>query len=469
MTKSISTKTPNTVWRLFSSVRLTIVLMIILAAASVVGTLIPQISQPESFTFARDLSPRVFRLFTALDLFDVYHSLWFRFLIVCLALNLTVCSIDRFPGTWRLFRKTPRPDRKRPFENLPARQDFVVDAKWEQASVPVTHLLRRHYRKIVVKETPNDLFFHAEKGRYSRFGVYIVHTSVLLILIGALVGSLNGFEAFVKISEGEKTDTVQLIRKPASLKLPFEVRCDKFTVAYYDNGTPREYLSELTFLVDGKPVEKTRVRVNHPVTFRGITFYQSSYGRVPGKIVRLKISRDGNTRMVETEAGKPAPLPGGEGRFSVADVKPDFMGTGPAVLLAIQPSKGKEQHIWIFRAYEKILGMLPGPMRQSPKFDPSSFKPYTFSLIGIETGYYTGLQVSRDPGVPIVWAGCFLIIVGFLITFLTSHVRMWVRLSKKGRKIRVRVAGTSNRNPVGLEREEAHLADALRSLFEKQG
>ena len=105
-------------------------------------------------------------------------------------------------------------------------------------------------------------------------------------------------------------------------------------------------------------------------------------------------------------------------------------------------------------------------MLQSPKFDPSAFNPYTFFLDGLETSYYTGLQVNRDPGVPIVWAGCFLIVAGFFVTFFTSHMRIWVRVLNESRGINISVAGTSNRNPVGLERELANLANGLKKLFD---
>ena len=96
------------VWRFFSSVKLTIVLLIILAVASIVGTLIPQMPQREIVDFARGLSPGLRKLFFFLDLFDLYHAPWFRMLLGCLTLNLVVCSLDRFPKTWKRFRFIPR-------------------------------------------------------------------------------------------------------------------------------------------------------------------------------------------------------------------------------------------------------------------------------------------------------------------------------------------------------------------------
>jgi len=466
--KSIEKKKSNAIWRFFSSVKLTIVLLILLAVASVIGTLIPQLSQREGIEFARSLSPEVFRFLNSLDLFDMYHSLWFRFLIGCLAMNLVICSIDRFPIIWKLSHKTPSPDRSKPFEALSPEQTFLVAGKIGDASDQVGKYLNRHFKKIHTKETSGCYFFYTEKGRFSRFGVYMVHSSVLLILIGALVGSFFAFEAFVNIAEGEQVDSIHLRQGKGHIALGFEVRCDKFTVDFYENGAPNEYRSDLTFVVDGKEVEKRSIRVNHPVQFMGITFYQSTYGTIPGKKIRLKIYRKGDPKKpatLETEQGETLQIPGSEDRFSVVDVKGDFMDTGPAVLIAAQAKDGEEKHLWVFRDYEKIRKRLPAPMLQSPKFDPSAFKPYTFFLDGLETGYYTGLQVNRDPGVLLVWAGCFLIIAGFFVTFFTSHVRIWIRLSGESQKIAISVAGTSNRNPVGLERQLSRLRNDIRKRF----
>ena len=461
-------KKPNPVWKFFSSVKLTIVLLILLAMTSIIGTVIPQVPQRESFEFARSLSPEVFRLFNSLNLFDMYHSLWFRCLMGCLALNLVICSLDRFPGTWKLFQSLPRPDRNRPFEDLPPEQAFSIKGSTGATADRVEQFLKKRYRKNLIEKSPGKNFFYSEKGGYSRFGVYIVHASILLILIGAMVGSYLGFEAFVNIREGETANIVKLRRgMNQSLELGFGVRCDKFSVTFYENGAPQEFRSELTFLVDGKEAEKTSLLVNHPARFMGVTFYQSTYGTVPGKNVRLKISQDSGEKSsdtIEVEAGTLMPLPGGEGKFAVADVEPDFMNMGPAVRVAVLPNNGEEKNFWVFKEDEKILKMLPEPMRQSPKFDSSSFKPYTFFLAGLEKSYYTGLQVNRDPGVPIVWAGFFLIIAGFCITFFTSHMRIWVRVFEAENDISISVAGTTNRNAVVLDRELMRLINDLKDL-----
>jgi len=464
MKHSTSKHRHNPFWDFFASVKLAIVLLIILAIVSILGTLIPQ--QRDAVEFASRLSPFLLQIFISLDLFDMYHSVWFRILLGCIALNLIICSLDRLPATWKRFSARLEPDRTKPFDDLPQEQSSRTDETPQQAGGRIGRLLQSRYRKIREKEVGGDRFFYAEKGGLSHFGVYFVHLSVLLILAGGLLGSFFGFEAYVNILEGEQTDTVMLRKKMRPLKLDFEVRCDRFTVDFYENGAPREYRSDLSFLVNGKEIKRVGVLVNHPVEFMGVTFYQSSYGPAPGKTVDLRISGPGSGTSpipMKVESGKAVDLPGGEGTFRVIDARGDIMNMGSAVLISIQPANTNETvEFWVFKNEEQALSRLPGPMRQSLKFNPAAFKPYTFFLDGLETQYYTGLQVNRDPGVSVVWIGCFLMVAGLFFTFFTSHRRIWVRVLGIGTGSRIDVAGMANKNPVGLERELDRLMKDMR-------
>ena len=472
MSKSTSKTNPNPIWRFFSSVKLTIVLLIILAVASILGTLIPQMPQRESLEFARGLSPGLFRLFSSINLFDMYHSLWFRLLIGCLALNLFICSIDRFPTTLKRFRTRPSPDRSKPFQDLSQDQTFLTPGDPGDTSDRVAQFLKARYKKIKTKKSASKYYFLGEKGRYSYFGVYLIHLSILVILMGSLVGSFFGFDGYVNITEGEQIDSIAVRKRTAPLKLGFEVRCDKFFVEFYENGAPKEYRSDLRFFLEGKEVEKGSLLVNHPIKFRGITFYQSSYGKAPGNKVRLKIARyasENEFTSVEAEQGKSFPLPGNEGQFQVLKVDGNLRGMmGPAALISIRPEQGDETRFWIFQNWEMLQKRFPREMLQSPALNPSAFRPYTFFLKDFESKFYTGLQVNRDPGVSIVWAGCFLMIGGFFVTFFMSHRRIWVRISSEKEGSTISIAGTTSKNPVGLQRELAHLTSNLKDLLNKR-
>jgi cytochrome c biogenesis protein len=455
-----SKKRPRIFWDFFASVKLAIVLLIILAVVSILGTLIPQ--QQGVAEFAGRLSPGMLGIFVALDLFDMYHSVWFQVLLGLIVLNLIICSLDRWPATWKRFSFRPQPDRIKPFEGLPQDQSMGTAEAPKEAADRIGRLLHSRYRTMREKEMDGNRYFYADKGRFSHFGVYMVHLSVLLILVGGLIGSIFGFEAYVNILEGEETDTVMLRKKMRPLKLDFVVRCDQFTVDFYDTGAPKEYRSDLSFLVDGEAVKKVGVLVNHPVEFRGVTFYQASYGAAPGKTADLRIvgpDPAAPPKAVKIETGKPFELPGGEGVFQVVDARSDIMNMGPAVRISVKPSDRDETiDFWVFKHEDAALGRLPEPMRRSSKFNPAAFKPYTFYLDGMETRYYTGLQVNKDPGVPVVWIGCFMMVAGLFFTFFTAHRRIWVRVLGTETGSRIDVAGMANKNPVGLERELERLA-----------
>jgi cytochrome c biogenesis protein len=472
MANSTSKTKSNAVWRFLSSVKLTLFLLIVLAIASILGTVIPQLPQRESLEFARGLSPGLFKLFSFINLFDMYHSLWFRVLIGCLALNLIICSMDRFPATWRQFRFRPGPDRSKPFENLPSNQTFLAEGNVEDTANHIARFIKNYYRKIQRKHTGDRHYFLCEKGRYSRFGVYLVHLSVLIILIGGLMGSFFGFDGYINIVEGEQIDAIEVRRRTTPLKLGFEVRCDKFTVNFYENGAPKEFRSELSFSVNGKEVEKKNLLVNHPIKFKGMTFYQSSYGKIPGNKVRLKIVWHKNAHEsvdIEAEKGKSFPLPGDEGQFEVLKVDANLRGMmGPAALISIRPAKGEETRFWVFQNWDTLQTRFPKQMLQSPMLNASSFRPYTFYLQGLESKFYTGLQVNKDPGVSIVWIGCFLMVGGFFVTFFMSHRRFWVRVSSAKQGSTISIAGMSNKNPVGLQREVAHLTTILNDYLNKR-
>jgi cytochrome c biogenesis protein len=101
-----------------------------------------------------------------------------------------------------------------------------------------------------------------------------------------------------------------------------------------------------------------------------------------------------------------------------------------------------------------------------PQFNAGLYKPFLFKLEGIETSFYTGLKVNRDPGVPIVGAGAFLLVAGFLLTFFSSHRQVFVRVDRKHGKTRICVAGRCNRDPVRLNREIERILRSYRGETE---
>ena len=459
-------KGKRSLWKAFASVNLTLVLLILLAITSIFGTLIPQ--QERSLELAHRWSPGLVTFLGSLQVFDLYHSYWFRFLIGTLALNLIVCSLDRFPSSLKLFRSSPTPERSKPFENLPSHRMISASRNMSEVVPEVIRALRSKFRKVEKKEVEKAAYVYAEKGRHSYFGVYLVHFSVLLILVGGIVGSFFGFEAFVTITEGDTAQTVTLRKTEVAQELPFGVRCDRFVVDFYENGAPKEYRSDLAFILDGKVAMQGALLVNHPLSFMGITFYQSTYGTIAGNNLLLSVAKENSSEKTpyQVKIGEPVQLPGTGAQFQVVEARSDFMRMGPAVHIAVKPPQGEEVHFWVFQNQDMIKQRFPGMLERFPKMNPRAFEPYTFFLEKIEAKYYTGLQVNRDPGVNLVYLGFCFMVLGLIVTFFVSHRRVWIQISGEKKKVSVRVAGRANKNQPGFEKVLDELAEKVRKSIE---
>ena len=443
----------NSIWSFFSSLRLTIVLLIVIIIVSILGTVIPQGEAAREF--AGHLAPGLALISHKLQLFDIYHSAWFTILMILLSLNLIICSGRRFPTSWRLFQKASSSlsDWSRTGENLPPHGVLFSQGNLEEESARLENLLKKKYRRVQREDTGRVSYLSGRKGVFSYFGVYLVHLSVLMIIGGVVIGALFGFNAYVEIAEGGKSDTVHLQGRDGFKKLDFTVRCDRFSLDFYDNGTPKSYRSDITFLKNNRVVGRGPVLVNHPVTFEGIRFYQANYGTMSGGKAIIAL-RKGNEKVsvFRADTGAEFKLPGEEVTGKILRIEENLMGIGPAVKIGIL-SSGRELQFWIFQYIERIEEKNPGLRELVPLFNPGLFKPYLFSLNRIESRYYTGLQVNHDPGVSVVAAGSFFLILGFMAVFFYSYRQMWIKLESEGEGTRISITGADNKDPASLQRE----------------
>jgi cytochrome c biogenesis protein len=444
-------KRNNAIWSFFSSVNLTVALFIVIAFASVLGTLIPQ--QEAAETLTGQLSPGIVQLLKMLQLFNIFHSAWFTILLGLLCLNLIICSLNRFPSALRQFRRHRSPGQpEAPDHPTPDRQ-FITAYPQADAAARLTAILEKRYghSERTVEGTKNLLY--AEKGRLSYFSAYIVHLGILVILVGAMAGFLLGFEGYLELGEGESTSMVYLKGTKDTKKLPFIIRCDRFSLDLYDDGTPKRYRSDISFLKGERLLMRGTVLVNHPVRFEGIRFYQANYGTIPGSGMTMAV-RQGKQKVAaqRIEEGSEFDLPGGKARVKILRLEGNFMDLGPAVKVYVSSPEGDMQ-FWIFQHIIRIMEENPGLLLQMPMMNPGLFKPYVFSLEPGGSRYFTGLTVNRDPGLPIVAAGALIMILGLLGVFFYDHRRIWIRLEARGAQTAVSITGRSNRNTAGLRRD----------------
>ncbi len=434
----------NPIWDFFRSLKLTITILIILAALSVIGTLVPQ--KEGAIEFASRLSPTAVKVFFYLGLFDLYHSALFRLLLLALMINLVICSLDRFPKALKLYQHRPKVETEAGIPN-PILEITLGSVPKEDLIRAILSALRLVSKKPLVLDKGDLIYAYAQKGRSSYFGVYVVHLSILVIIIGGLIGSFFGFEGYVNIPVGESRSTISLRDNEGHLHLDFSIRCDNFSVEYYPNGMPKEYRSTLTLLRGERELIKRDILVNHPLEFEGISFYQASYGKI-ADLVTLKISK-GEESLGTHRLTLGSGIGVNENKeWLLLDARKNFMdGLGPAVLLRIPTQEGQKD-VWVLKE-KRFYQMLPLQMRQSPRFDPSILGEYNIEILDIGERFYTGIQVSKDPGVNVVWTGFVLMILGFYLTFFYFHRQIWVK-ARFTSPIKLTISGHTNKDPAGL-------------------
>ncbi len=449
---SASNGITDAIWKLFASIQLTIVLLLSLAATSVIGTLIPQNAEPAAYISA--YGETVFRFFWVLGLFDMYHSWWFQLLMLMLAANVIVCSADRISAQRKILLVRRPHFRAERFRSLPEHEAFDESRPPAELQSLFAPVFAKRLRSVQVEPADAGFRMFGETGRWTRFGVYAVHLSVVLLLIGGLIGSLFGFDGFVNIREGDTVQQVTLRGTGERLGLPFAIRCNDFSVTFYETGAPKEFRSSLTILENDREVLQKDIIVNDPLRHRGISIFQSSYGSVPAEEAVLSFTSQATGMIYTREAriGKEIVLPENLGTFVLRELSHNalFRGrsVGDAFVGVLTPPEGDPEEI--------IL-----PLR-FPTFDRMRRGAVVIAVDEFKERFYTGLQVNRDPGVWVVYAGFILMLLGCYVTFFMSHQQLCVEAARRGAKTRVSVTGTANKNKPALARRVHQLCQALK-------
>jgi cytochrome c biogenesis protein len=446
------------VWRLFSSVSLAVVVFMIISLTSIIGTIIEQQAAPErnikllTKFFGDSAAPSVYRVLDSMGFTDMFGSWWFMGLLFIFAANLVICSIERLPKIWKIVKEPVKPLSDERLNAMTAKREIILKGKIDKAQQKANEGLKKIGFRGVVRQDGGMTQICAEKGRYSRLGVYVTHLSILLILSGAVVGMKFGFNANLNLLEGTSSAVAY---KGAGQQIPlgFEIRCDDFEVTYYPNSnSPKAYKSILSIIEQGREVLKKEIEVNTPLSYKGITFYQSSYGFSPNRDAVFKFvitPTNGKSQAIATKFGQPFTIEGTSLIGMVVDFSPalgiDESGKlftyaeamiNPAVFVEISEGGKPKFRQWIMERYAETWKSPAGVIE---------FK----DLWGVQ---YTGLQVRKDPGVWIVYLGCIVMALGLYAAFFMSHARIWVRLREEKNATRLTIVSSINKNRIAFDR-----------------
>ncbi|MBE9519894.1 MAG: cytochrome c biogenesis protein ResB, partial [Proteobacteria bacterium] len=266
-------KKKNSVWGFFASTKLALFCFFSLATASIIGTLIPQ--KEQAAVYIQKYGPKTAELFQILNIPDMYNSWWFMGLLSLFSINLIICSLDRFPAVWKLITLDNLKTKVDRLKKMLLRNSFTSDKPISEVVPLVEQTMSEAGWKPSQAEREGGTLLFAQKTPWVRSGVYIVHVSILVIFAGAIIGSLFGSKGSIMAPEKNTINYIYERGTGKQLPIGFNIRVDGFSLSYYDNGSPKEYRSDLTVFENGQEVLKKSIVVNDPLQYNGFTFYQS--------------------------------------------------------------------------------------------------------------------------------------------------------------------------------------------------
>ncbi|MCX4165744.1 MULTISPECIES: cytochrome c biogenesis protein ResB [Paraburkholderia] len=297
---------------LLSSMRFAIALLVILAIASIIGTVLTQ-DDPYP-NYVNQFGPFWADIFRSLSLYNVYSAWWFMLILSFLVVSVSLCVIRNAPkmlADMKSWKDKVREGSLRAFHH---KGEFAVSGTRADATALLARLSGKLGYRFVMRESEGATLIAAKRGALTKIGYIFAHVAFVVICIGGLLDSnlpiklqmllfdktpvrgntvINDiaaehrlsqtnptFRGYAWVPEGQYVSTAILNQQDGSLiqDLPFSIELKKFIVDYYSTGMPKLFASDIV-VIDHKTGERipARVEVNKPFTYDGVSIYQSSF------------------------------------------------------------------------------------------------------------------------------------------------------------------------------------------------
>lgn len=474
--------------------RTALVLLLILAAGAVIGSLLPQIpNSPERV--GRYLDDHGFwgPVFFRAGFFDVYGSWWFALITTLLFISLAACLVPRTRAVVRAVRQ--RPVQARELEAFRHHAEVTVRRSAEDAVSHAERFLRRARFRVAREGTG----VAAEKGVLREVGSLLFHWAFFLLLIGVIVGKGTGFTGRAVITEGETfvdalpnySGQIRTGRYFGGGFTGVGIELLAFEDSYRRSGVPIDFVSRVRFLGDhGRPLGTEEIRVNHPASIAGLRVFQEGFGWSPV----VEASVDGAPlwsspiEMVRDDAppGVPATAMPWRGAIKLTAPEPDVMitlelwpdyrafaafqltGRPTPMLVRFDPYIRYSVHVG--RILDPALSSIRTTgLRRVGGGDLRAAGMSEFAVPGVgelrltfpELRHYTVLLVSRDVGIPVVLAAAILVLVGLIPALSVSRRKVWVRAEAAPGGALVRIGGFALQRKDAFEDEFARVVRAI--------
>jgi len=438
--------TPKFIFRRFigivANLKLAIILLLAIAVVSIAGTVI---EQAETLTFYQQNYPEspalygflTWKVILAAGLNHVFSTWWYLSLLILFGTSLTACTFTRQLPALKAARKWKYYQKPKQFEKL------ALSAELEDGSISSLIPLLKE-QKYQVWQQDNTLY--ARKGIIGRVGPIIVHIGMLTVLIGGMWGIFTGFFAQEMIKSGNTFKIQNIIESGpfSSPQIPDDwgIKVNRFWIDYTQNGDIDQFYSDLSVINNnGEELKRETIYVNHPLRYDGVTLYQTNWS-----IAAVQVQLN-NSPIFQLPVAKLDTLGTGNIWGTWIPTKPD-LSSGVSMLI-----KDLQGTALIYNQQ----GELTSATRIGQSVDIDGINIKLLDIIGS-----TGLQIKADPGVPIVYTGFGLLMIGVVMSYF-SHSQVWALEQDD----RFYFGAKTNRAQVSFEREMLGVIEDLSTTESK--
>jgi cytochrome c biogenesis protein len=369
--------------------RFAIALLTVICIASIIGTVLKQ--QEPYANYVNQFGPFWAEVFAKISLFAVYSAWWFLLILLFLVISTSLCVARNTPQILRDLKNFKEHLRESSFKA------FAHNATWAVASpssTAVGHIQKGFAGigwKTKIQERPDGTLIAAKAGGGHKIGYIAAHSAIVLVCIGGLLDgdmltraqmwwgdkvvfagggmiadvpetsrlskSNPAYRANLLVAEGQTAGTA-ILQQPTGVllqELPFSIELKKFIVEHYSTGMPKLFASDIV-IHDKTTGEKTtaRVEVNHPVNYKGVNIFQSSFddGGSRVKLQSVPIAQGSSPIEIEGTIGSNTPLTNGQEKLTleytalrVLNVetfgKKDLRNVGPSITYKLRDAAGQ--------------------------------------------------------------------------------------------------------------------------------
>lgn len=467
-------------WRQVTSMRTALVLLLLLALASIPGSVIPQ-DNIDSLAVSqwRDNHPRLAPIWDRLDLFDVYGSVWFSAIYILLMISLVGCIIPRLFVYARALRAKP-PRAPRHLSRLPESTSYTTDEDPDVVLARAVHVVRG--RRFRVQHVEGEDAVAAERGHLREAGNLLFHLAVIVVLVGVAVGSLFGYKGGVILLNGDDYGFSNNLTQyddfaPGALFDPDVMEPFSFSIADFDvdwltegkrAGMAREFVAALDYETEpGGETETYDLRVNHPLTIGGTDVFLIGHGYAPVITIRDgegEVTKSGPVVFLPTNAqtfesfgvvkapfARPQQI-GLEGAFyptfamgrdadgNLTMPSSIFGALGDPLVsmslwtgdLGLQDGTASSVYVLDKAEATQVMKSNGQPFRMDLRPGESVELPDGLGSVTFEgVERWNKIQISRTPGKLVALAGVVLALLGLLASLFVRPRRLWVRARRQ--------------------------------------